>query len=285
MSTLDQTAEALTLDRSTIESIVTYMITYGIAFLFLVPLYRMFKLSISTTENLTSFSWLPRDVTFTYWISVLVEEPIIYRWILNTVIIATTTTAIVVVVDSLIAFALARMEWPGRRLVLGVIVSSFMVPAFVNIIPLFQVVNWLGMVDTYWAVILPFAAGPLGVFLLFQFFKDIPEELEEAARMDGFSTFRIYARIVLPLSTPILSALALFTFVWSWNQFLWPLIVLSDDTMYTIPVGAVTLQSVYGQFPNQLMAMLAIVSLPLFIVFLLFQDKLISSVQLQGTTG
>mgnify|MGYP006296418627 FL=1 len=129
------------------------------------------------------------------------------------------------------------------------------------------------------------SAGPLGVFLLVQFFRDIPEELEEAARLDGFSSLRIYARIILPLSTPILTALGLFVFIWSWNQFLWPLIVLNDDALYTLPIGVVTLRDVNALAPNVIMTSLALASLPLFIVFLLFQDKLISSVQMQAGTG
>jgi multiple sugar transport system permease protein len=273
------------LNTQQLEDIAVYIVAYGLAFVFLIPLYRMFMLSVTPTEFLGSFSWLPQGLTLHYWTEVFIDEPIIYRWILNTIFIASATTVLVLVVDSLIAFSLTRLEWPGRRFILGVIIATFMIPAGVNIIPLFQIVNWMGLINSYWAVILPFAAGPLGVFLLYQFFNDIPDELEEAAKMDGFSTFRIYAQIIIPMSVPILSALGLFTFVWSWNQFLWPLIVLNDTSMYTIPIGAVTLQAVYGEFANQLMARLAIVSLPLFIVFLLFQDKLISSVQLQGTTG
>lgn len=284
MSTEDQGTSRL-LRSETIESLVTYAVMYGLALLFLIPLYEMFKLSLTPTDYLGEFYWVPPELTLSIWESVLVGEPILYRWIANTFVIASVTTILVLVFDSLIAFSLTRLEWPGRRAVLGIIVASFMVPAYVNIIPLYQVVNQLGLINTYWAVVLPFTAGPLGVFLLYQFFKDIPIELEEAARLDGFSTFRIYAQIILPLSRPILSALGLFTFVWSWNQFLWPLIVLGNDAMYTIPVGAVTLQAVYGEFNNQLMAMLAVVSLPLFIVFLVFQDKLISSVQLQAGTG
>ncbi len=289
MSTETTQGTTFGIERERFENIVTYVTMYGLGFLFLVPLYQMFKLSVTPTQNLGETIWIPTDITFVYWIDVLVNEPIIYRWIFNTFVVAALTTILVLLTNSLIAFSLTRLEWPGRRLVIGVIVASFMVPGFVNIIPLFQVVNELGMLGggylAYSAIILPFAAGPLGVFLLYQFFKDIPDELEEAARMDGFSTVRIYAQIILPLSVPVLSALGLFTFVWSWNQFLWPLIVLSSDIYYTIPVGAVTLQAVHGEFSNQLMTMLAIVSLPLFIVFLLFQDKLISSVQLQGTTG
>lgn len=289
MSTETTTSTTFGIEQERFETIVTYISMYGLGLLFLVPLYQMLKLSVTPTENLGETVWIPHDVTMNYWADVLLGEPILYRWILNTFVIAALTTILVLVLDTLIAFSLTRLEWPGRRLVIGVIVASFMVPAFVNIIPLFQVVNELGMLGggytAYSAVILPFAAGPLGVFLLYQFFRDIPEELEEAARMDGFSTFRIYAQIILPLSIPVISALGLFTFVWSWNQFLWPLIVLSGDAYFTIPVGAVTLQAVHGEFSNQLMTMLAVVSLPLFIVFILFQDKLISSVQLQGTTG
>ncbi|MDS0223516.1 carbohydrate ABC transporter permease [Haloarcula sp. S1AR25-5A] len=260
---------------------------YGIAIAFFVPYWRMFQLSVTPMSVIAEggFHWIPPEVTFAVWQRYLFEEPIIYQWTFNTFMIATITTLIVLVVDSMIAFSLTRLKWPGQSAVLGIIMASFMIPGYVNIIPLYTLVNNLGLMNSYWAIILPFAAGPLGVFLLIQFFRDIPEELEEAARLDGFSTLRIYSRIILPLSTPILTALGLFVFIWSWNQFLWPLIVLNDDALYTLPIGVVTLRDVNALAPNVIMTSLALASLPLFIVFLLFQDKLISSVQMQAGTG
>ena len=264
-----------------------YVVMYGLAILFFVPYWRMFQLSVTPLSVLSEggFHLIPPEVTFAVWKRFLVEQPIIYKWTFNTLLISSITTAIVLVVDSTIAYSLTRLDWPGQRFLLGVIMASFMIPAYVNIIPLFTLINDLGLVNSYWAIILPFAAGPLGVFLLVQFFRDIPEELEEAARLDGFSPIRIYAQIILPLSTPILTALGLFVFIWSWNQFLWPLIVLNDDALYTLPIGVVTLRSVNALAPNVIMTSLALASLPLFVVFLLFQDKLISSVQMQAGTG
>lgn len=273
--------------RERLSRIGLYVMMYGIAVAFFVPYWRMFQLSVTPQGILASgeFHWIPSDITFAYWQRFLFAEPVILTWAFNTFLIASITTGLVLVVDSMIAFSLTRLEWPGRGAVLGIILASFMIPGYVNIIPLYTLISDLGMMNSYWAIILPFAAGPLGVFLLVQFFRDIPEELEEAARLDGFSSLRIYAQIIMPLSTPILTALGLFIFIWSWNQFLWPLIVLNNDQLYTLPVGIVTLRSVNALAPNVIMTSLALASMPLFIVFLLFQDKLISSVQMQAGTG
>jgi multiple sugar transport system permease protein len=259
---------------------------YGVAIAFFIPYWRMFQLSITPQGVLASgeFFWVPSDVTFEYWQRYLFEEPIIFQWAFNTLLIASITTFIVLVVDSMIAFSLTRLDWPGQGVILGVIVASFMIPGYVNIIPLYTLINDLGMINSYWAIILPFAAGPLGVFLLVQFFQDIPKEMEEAARLDGFSSLRIYARIIMPLSTPILTALGLFVFIWSWNQFLWPLIVLQNERAYTLPIGIVTVRNTYTYQPALVMASAMIASLPLFLVFLAFQDKLISAVELQSVT-
>lgn len=264
-----------------------YVVMYGLAALFFVPYWRMFQLSVTPMSVISQggFHIIPPEITVAVWKRFLVEQPVIYRWAFNTLLISSITTFIVLVVDSMIAYSITRLEWPGQSIVLGIIMASFMIPGYVNIIPLYTLINDFGLINSYWAIILPFAAGPLGVFLLVQFFRDIPEELEEAARLDGFSSTRIYTHIILPLSTPILTALGLFVFIWSWNQFLWPLIVLNDDTLYTLPIGVVTLRSVNALSPNIIMTSLALASMPLFIVFLLFQDKLISSVQMQAGTG
>jgi multiple sugar transport system permease protein len=226
--------------------------------------------------------WIPPSIATRVWEEFIFQEPLLIKWLINTLIIASVTTLLVVIIDSLIAFSLTRLDWPGQRVIFSVIVASFMVPAFVNMIPLYHLINKLGLLNTLPAVILPFVALPLGVFLLVQFFRDIPKELEEAARLDGFSTFRIYTRIILPLAQPILTALALFVFVWSWNQFLWPLIVLSDDTLYTLSVGIVTIRNSYLVQINLTMATMIVAAAPLFIVFLILQDKLISAVQIQA---
>lgn len=263
---------------------LTYVILYGVAALFMLPYARLLVRSFTSMEDISSagVEWIPPEIAFGVWRRYIFQEPLIIEWLINTFIIATVTTLLVVFIDSLIAFSITRLEWPGRKIIFGIIVASFMVPAFVNMIPLYQVVNELGLIDTLPAVILPFTALPLGVFMLVQFFRDIPIELEEAARLDGFSTFRIYSHIILPLAQPILTALSLFIFVWSWNQFLWPLIVLQSDVNYTLAVGVVTVRNSHLIQVNLTMATMLVAAAPLFVVFLVLQDKLISAVQLQA---
>ncbi|MCU4751308.1 carbohydrate ABC transporter permease [Halobacteria archaeon AArc-curdl1] len=196
-----------------------YAFLYGIAFLFLLPYAWMLSTSLKTEQHVFSQvpQWVPPEVTFEWYVAVLTGAPMI-RWFLNTFLIAGATTIIVVVLNSMIAFALTKLDWPGKRIVFAVIIASFMVPVFANMVPLFQVIAQFGLVNNPLAVILPFSAMPIGVFLLVQFFKDLPDEVIEAARLDGFSTFQIYYRIVLPLMKPAIAALSLYTFVYTWNS-------------------------------------------------------------------
>ncbi|MFC4550022.1 MULTISPECIES: carbohydrate ABC transporter permease [Halorussus] len=263
-----------------------YVALYGAAFLFLLPYLWMISTSLKPKGQLFSQvpHWIPSEITFAWYRQVLTQS-LIVEWTINTFIIAVSTTVLVLVVDSLIAFSLTRLDWPGKNVVLAVIVASFMVPTYVNIVPLYTLVSELGLLNNYLAVILPLTAGPLGVFLLVQFFRDFPDEVEEAARLDGFSSFQIYTRLVLPLMKSPLTALALFTFVTSWNNFLWPLLVLQSNKLYTLPIGLVTLSNSQVFQPGLAMAATLIASLPLFIVFLMLQDYLINAIQIQGTTG
>ena len=258
---------------------------YGAAVVFLIPYLYMISTSLKTQEAAVAsgMNWIPDPVTLSSYAQLFATSQIV-QWAINTILIASITTLLVLFVDSLIAFALTRLDWKGQRYVLALIVASFMVPGFVNIIPLYLIVAELGLINNYLAVILPFAAGPLGVFLLSQFFREIPDEIQEAARLDGFSSFRIYARMVLPLSKSILTALALFMFVWSWNQFLWPLIVLQNQSAYTLPIGVVVLRDNFTYQPALTMASAVVASGPLFVVFLLLQEQLMSAVEMQGVT-
>ncbi|QLC34813.1 carbohydrate ABC transporter permease (plasmid) [Halarchaeum sp. CBA1220] len=268
-----------------VRSVLVHAVMYGAALLFLVPYMYMISTSLKTPQGAVAagMNWIPDPVSLHAYAGLLADSLII-GWAFNTLLIASITTLLVLIVDSMIAFALTRLDWPGQRYVLGLIIASFMVPGFVNIIPLYILISDLGLLNSYLAVILPFAAGPLGVFLLAQFFREIPYEIQEAAQLDGFSNWRIYTRMILPLSRSILSALALFMFVWSWNQFLWPLIVLQEQAMYTLPIGIVVLRDNFTYQPSVTMASAVIASGPLFILFLLLQEQLMSAVEMQGVT-
>ncbi|WP_224450323.1 carbohydrate ABC transporter permease [Haloprofundus salilacus] len=286
MSTQTNDGLRARLEKLSLRTVGLYVALYGMAFLFLIPYLWMISLSLKPRAEMFSNvpHWIPSEPTL-QWYQFVLSESLIVQWTVNTLLIAGITTIIVLLFDSLIAFSLTRLEWPGRNAVLSLIIASFMVPAYVNIVPLYTLISDLGLISNYAGVILPLTAGPLGVFLLVQFFRDFPDELEEAARLDGFSTFQIYSRLMLPMMKSPMTALALFTFVSSWNQFLWPLIVLQSEGSYTLPIGLVTLSSSQVFQPGLMMAATLLASLPLFIVFLLLQDYLISAVSIQGTTG
>jgi multiple sugar transport system permease protein len=269
-----------------IRSLGVYAALYGAAALFLVPYAYMVSTSVKP-EQYTFTSqpyWIPPEFTTRWYEAVLSGAPMI-QWGVNTFVIAATTTVLVVILDSMIAFSLTKLDWPGKKIVFTVIVASFMVPVFANMVPLYTIITDFGLINNPLAVILPFSAMPIGVFLFTQFFNDLPDSVIEAAKLDGFSTFQIYYKIVLPLMKPAIAALSLYTFVYTWNQFLWPLIVLQGQQQFTLPVGIVTMQPTQVFQPGAEMAGTFLAVLPLFVVFLLLQEHLVNAVQMQGTTG
>ncbi|WP_436926190.1 carbohydrate ABC transporter permease [Halosimplex amylolyticum] len=269
----------------TLESVGIHAFLYGVALIFLLPYLYMATLSFqprSTAIDGIPY-WIPPEFTLEHY-QFLFENSLIVDWTINTFIIAGAATVLILIADSMIAYSLSRLSWPGQGAILGIIVASFMVPYYLNIVPLFTIVADLGLVNSIWGVILPAVASPLGVFLLYQFFKDIPDEYEEAARLDGFSNFQIYSRIILPLARPVLTALALFMFVFNWNAFLWPLVVLQDNAAFTLPIGLVSLLNAQIYRPGRTMAAALIASVPLLLVFLLLQRYLVQAVEMQGVT-
>ncbi|WP_440767046.1 carbohydrate ABC transporter permease [Natronorubrum sp. DTA7] len=287
MSTKSTTLrDSLTITDERLRTIALYVGLYGTAALFLIPYWYMFATSFMTRDLVYAEvpHLIPWDVTL-YWYEYLLANSLIGMWTVNTLILAGVTTLVVLVIDAMIAYSLTRLEWPGRRVIFAVIVASFMVPGIVNLVPVYIIVSELGLVNSMWGVVLPSAANPLGVFMLVQFFKDIPEELEEAARLDGFSRLRVFTHIVLPLMRSALAALGLFIFIWTWNAFVWPLLILQSETMYTLPIGLVTLQDNLGVTePGVIMTSAVIASIPLLIVFLVMQKHLVRAVEMQGTT-
>lgn len=276
----------VSLTNERLRTIGLYVALYGTAFVFLIPYWYMFATSFMTRDLVYSEVpyLIPWELT-TYWYEYLLTESLIGMWTVNTLILAGITTVFVIVVDAMIAYSLTRLDWPGRRVIFAVIVASFMVPGIVNLVPVYIIASELGLVNSMWGVVLPSAANPLGVFMLVQFFKDIPEELEEAARLDGFSRLRIFSHIILPLMRSPLAALGLFIFIWTWNAFVWPLLILQRETMYTLPIGLVTLQDNLGVTePGVIMTSAVVASIPLLLVFLVMQNHLVRAVEMQGTT-
>src|SRR5439155_2815257 len=190
-----------------------------------------------------------------------------------------------VITASMAAYALSRLRFRGRQLVFVFILAGIMIPGQVLIVPLFREMDTLHLLNTYWAVILPQIPTAIAVFIFVQFFEGLPRELEEAARVDGAGAGRIYRTIVMPLSRPAVSAVSIFTFIWSWNNLLWPLLVLTNPNLMTIPVGLATVQGNFGIRYADTMAAALLGALPLVALFLLFQRQIVEGVAGTGLKG
>lgn len=208
------------------------------------------------------------------------------RFFFNSSVIALAVTVGTLIFCPMLGFALAKLPWAGKRVVMGVVLATLMVPAGITIIPNFILMSNLGLVNTYPGLILPFLAGPFGVFLMRQFMLGIPDELLEAARMDGANEFRVFWSVVMPIATPILATLGILTFLGNWNSFIYPLVMAVEPQMYTLPVALATFAT--GQYQadhGMLMAGSVILVVPVLIVFVLFQRWITEGIATTGLKG
>jgi ABC-type glycerol-3-phosphate transport system permease component len=203
----------------------------------------------------------------------------------NSLFYAVVATAVQLLLDSIAAFAFARMEFRGRTPAFTLLLTTMMLPGAVTLIPTYLIVVHLGIADTRLGVLLPGFAGAFGIFMLRQFFLNIPADLEDAARIDGCSTFGIYSRIILPLARPALITLGLFIFIGAWSDFLWPLVVLTDWDLYPITVGIASFRSDAWIFWNSVFAGSVIASFPLICLTILAQKHIIGGIALSGMKG
>ncbi|MFF2315941.1 carbohydrate ABC transporter permease [Arthrobacter sp. NPDC058097] len=230
-------------------------------------------------------SWVPPSgFTADAFIKVF-QDGNIPLWTWNSLYTSAAITVITLAISALVAYALSRIDFRGRKVLMTVIIAAIIIPPPVLIIPLFYQMVALHMIDTSWAIILPQVIHPAMVFVLKKFFDQIPRELEEAAVMDGASRMRIFTQIILPLSRPILAAVAIFVFIGAWNNFLWPFISTNDGSILTLPVGLQTIKSAYGIQYAQNMASALLAALPLILVFLFFQRQIIKGVATTGLAG
>jgi multiple sugar transport system permease protein len=207
------------------------------------------------------------------------------RYLANSLWLAVLTTLCSLVCNSLAGFAFAKLRFAGREALLRTLLAALVIPSQVAMMPLFLMMKWLGFVNSYAGVVLPAAAGIFGVFLVRQYALSIPDELLEAARIDGAGELRIFVRIVLPVLRPILVTLAVLTFLGSWNDFLWPLIVLTDQSMYTLPVALATLSREHAQDNELMMAGAVLTVLPVLVLFLALQRYYIRGILMGSVKG
>ncbi|MFC0624159.1 carbohydrate ABC transporter permease [Kribbella deserti] len=257
-----------------------------LALVWLVPLLWALDTSLKPEAETTRtpITWWPADPTSAAYSSVL-EQGSILRWFLNSTIIAVLVTALTLVVSVLAAYGFSRMDFPGRRVLFGLLVAGILVPPQVLIVPLFAEMTALRLVDTYWGVVLPQVVAPVMVFVLKKFFDGVSRDYEDAARVDGATRPRIVWSVMIPMSRPILGAVGIFTFIGAWNNFLWPFIVTTDPSMMTIPVGLANVQGSYGLRYAQIMASAVLGGLPLLVIYALFQRHVVRGVGDAGIKG
>lgn len=208
------------------------------------------------------------------------------RQLTNTLIICIASAIGAVLSCSLVAYGLTRIPWRGRNALFYIILATMMIPPQVTMVPLFVVWAKLGLVNSYWPLIVPsFLAPGFFVFLLRQFFLGIPQDLTDAARIEGCSEFGIYRRVIVPLSKPALATVGLFAFLGAWNDYLGPLIYLSDERMYTLSLGIASFSSQYGSYPGMLMAVSTVMTVPIIVLFFLTQRTFIQGITLTGLKG
>jgi multiple sugar transport system permease protein len=209
----------------------------------------------------------------------------IWNWYLASAVTSVVTVVLTVLFASMAAYALSRLRFRGRNVVFLLIILGIMVPGQVLVLPIFQELNAVHLLNTYWAVIFPQVPAVIAIFVFKQFFDGLPRDLDEAARVDGAGSFRVYWTIIMPLARPVVSAVAIFTFVWSWNNLLWPLLVLTNPQLMTVPVGLATVQGNFGIRYADTMATALLGAAPLIAVFLLFQRNIVEGIAGTGLKG
>jgi multiple sugar transport system permease protein len=265
------------------------LLTVGLfAVLMAAPLIWMLSTAFKSSNELArqSISLFPTDPTTEGFNNILgAEQTPVVRWFFNSMLAATLHTILVLVVASLAAYALARLDFPGRKIFTALILATIFVPPISLLIPSYVIVDSLGWLDSLIAVIVPGAAGAFGVFFLRQFFMSLPAELEEAALLDGANRWKIFTSVVIPLSGPPLATLALLSFLTNWNDFLWPLYVLFSPERLTLQPGLSTLQSAYATDYTTIMAGGVIAAIPVLILFAITQRFVIEGVSRSGLKG
>src|SRR5215211_6277901 len=251
---------------------ILYVLFAIVAFLFTLPFFLMLSNAFKTSAEIMRIppTLIPENPSWSSFRTVLEEAPY-ERWFVNSLVVSSTITALVLFTCSLAGYIFAKFEFPGRNVIFVVLLMTT-----------YLVVNELGLVNSLWALIVPAMTSAFGIFLMRQFIAGIPNDLIEAARLDGASEWAIFARIVIPLSRPPMAALGIFTFLAAWNDYLWPLIVINDLEKSTLPLALTFFNSQHAQRYDLVMAAAAMAVIPVIIVFVIFQRQIVNALVLAG---
>ncbi len=268
-------------------NVLPWVLLIGTAIISLFPMYWLYVQALTPTLNSpkTPPDLLPIHASIENFARLFSRAKDYPRWMGNSLLVSGAITAFHLVFDTLAGYAFAKKQFPGRTLLFWLILSTLMIPSQVTLVPLYIVTRQLGLINSLWAVILPGTASVFGIFLMRQYIQTLPRELEEAARMDGCSELGVFWRIIVPLSRPALAALAIFTFVRVWNDFLWPLVVLQKSPNFTLVVGVASLQGEFSTDYGIIFAGAALAALPMIAFFLVFQRYFIEGVRMGAVKG
>ena len=264
-------------------NIFAFFTLLAVACVTLLPFYWMFSSSLRTMENMFSIpiQWIPDPLNWQSYVLAWQAQDFT-RYFLNSGVVAITITIGNLILCSLAGYSLTKFHYRGRGLMFIMILSTMMLPLEVTMVPLFLIIKDLNWVNSYQGLIVPFIVDGFGVFLMRQFMLSIPKDLIDSARIDGASELRIFWMIVLPLCKPALVALAVFTFREAWDMYIWPLIIITDDSLRTLPLGISLFMSSYGTSWDQLMAIAVLGTLPMILLFFFLQRAFIQGIAATG---
>ncbi|WP_242258665.1 carbohydrate ABC transporter permease [Streptococcus thoraltensis] len=265
---------------------VSFIILSVVCLFWILPLIWAVFTSFKSQNEIASsgFSFLPKAWTFENYATLMnnSEASPVFQWFMNSLIISTAFMVLTVFITAFAAYGFTRIQWPGRDFVFSVLLGSMMFPTVINLIPNFKIISSLGWANTFLAIIVPGLASVYNVFLVRQFMRSIPVELDESAYIDGANEFQIFWHIIFPLIKPILLVVALFSFTASWNDFLWPSIVMTDVSRMPITPGLQLLQGQYQTFPGLSTAGAILALVPTFLLYLVAQKYFMQSMSLQS---
>jgi multiple sugar transport system permease protein len=278
-----------------------YLFLTALAILFVAPFVYMVSSSFLPLSEMFSYppQWIPANPTLDNYIGFFQSDHPIGRWIFNSAFVTVTIVSLQVFLGSLVAYTFAKRKFPGRDFLFFLGLATLMVPFQVTMIPNYLILKSIplfggnnifgvgghGWLDSYWGLIIPNAMNPFVIFLLRQYMISIPNELIDAARVDGAGHFRIYWRVIVPLSRPALAAVSIFQIQFWWQAFFWPLIIINSAQLYTLPLGLALFQQRFRSVWNLIMAGSVLGALPLILVFFLFQKQFVRGISLSGTKG
>jgi multiple sugar transport system permease protein len=274
------------LKKFTVPKAIFHIFAYSLALIFFIPVLWMITTSLKPEGSVVGdvFQRFVPPFSFENYVYIFSNAPVL-RWTMNSLIVSFIVPVLALTFASLAAFALSRIDFSYRKIAFWVILSGMMLPGEATIVSLYMFANNLGILNSYLALILPALAGPLAVIIVKQFFDGLPNELVEAAKIDGCTLFRIWWNIFIPLSKPVMASLMIFGFLGSWNDFLWPFLAIQSEELFTLPIGIPFFMSSYTQDDTLPMTVNAYASIPIIIVFVIFQKYIVKGITLTGIKG